>query len=531
MFGAFLSPVPDQQMFTPLMNPIQSRPFSARFLLVLLAISLAFIMFVRLYTPAGGVITVGDSVSYVAAMRSFQAGADMVRHDGSPYIFWPPLYPVLMAVSTQVGSLFGLDLFGSIQYLNYLTATGSIVMLGLLARRSFQSQLLAVCAVLAVAFSWPFFVLHIEAWSEPVYVLLILAFLYVFTDFLRQGGGWRFVLCIGLAALLNLQRYASMTLVAAVCLTLVLFLRRAAWFRRLQLALVFGLFSMFPIGLWYWRNYQISGGIAGVRSSPGIPLNRILEDLFAVIGAWLTPPAFEPKWIVGAFVLVVMACVWVFLKRRHVTRDSLLPAGAFYGLFSVPYILIYFAFFTYTATRQTVTLDDRNMIHVFVLTFLLLFMGVDALLARRVDPPTPRQRQVIYGAAVGLALIWLMMVRSPKLVSEYAILSRGCCRDYTWDGSEFVAWLSENRLTGELWTNDVYRASLYGGIYPRQLPRTIQADWAAQWVRDLDDESYLIWFGSDHRVDFELVELEAVVSLDPVQEYENGAVFQIRPAQ
>lgn len=503
-------------------------PQSTRYIFILLSVSLAFILFTRLYTPEGGVITVGDSVSYVAAMRSLQTGTDMVRHDGSPYVLWPPLYPIIMLVSTQIGTLVGLDLFGSLQYLNHLTAAGSIIMLGLLARRSFSSPILAVCFVLAVVFSWPFFVMHIHSWSEPVYILLILIFLYVFADFFRIGGWWRFALCILLAALLNIQRYASMMLTVTAGLTLLLFLRRVRFFSRIGLALTFGVLAMVPLGLWYWRNYQISGGIAGIRRSPGIPLTRIVEDLLSVIGAWFVPPTFEPKWIVGAVVLMAMAATWVVLKRHYDTQDSPLPVGVFYTLFSVPYIFIYFVFFAYTATRQTVTLDDRNMIHVFTLTFLLLFLGLDTLLTRFIQSRSMKLHQLVCGT---MAMIWLVMVRSPKLLSEYPILSQSCCRDTTWEGTALVTWLSENKLDGQTWTNDVYRASLYAGIYPTQLPKTIQAVWAEKWTTNLDDPSYLIWFLRDDRVDFKLADLEEVVALEPLQEFDNGIIFQIIPPQ
>lgn len=91
-------------------------------IMLLLVIALAAPAFAYVFTPLGGVITIGDSISYVAASRSVLAGEELARADGKPLILWPPLYPVLIAISTRIGVVFGQDLFASIQFLNYVTS-------------------------------------------------------------------------------------------------------------------------------------------------------------------------------------------------------------------------------------------------------------------------------------------------------------------------------------------------------------------------------------------------------------------------
>ena len=159
-----------------------------------------------LYMTGTGLGGTSDSVNYLWAAHTLRAVGRLLAPNGTPYRFWGPLYPMLLAACyspTGVRVLHGAALLVQLVLWHrvgrWLLPTG---------RAWALPWLVALSAALLVPAAF--------IWSETVFGALAAAYFYaLFTWFRRGGGGW-----LGLATaagfLLPLQRTSGFFWLAGV---------------------------------------------------------------------------------------------------------------------------------------------------------------------------------------------------------------------------------------------------------------------------------------------------------------------------
>ena len=88
-------------------------------------------------TQPYGVGISGDSVDYIATADHLLKGLGFLDYAGEPYLFWPPLYPLLLA---GLSWLTGGDPVVLSGYLNAICFALIVTLAGLLFHRSFQRK-------------------------------------------------------------------------------------------------------------------------------------------------------------------------------------------------------------------------------------------------------------------------------------------------------------------------------------------------------------------------------------------------------
>ena len=234
-----------------------------------------------------------------------------------------PLFPSLLAL----WALVGVDPMSGARIVNAL-AFGLIVFgSGQLLLRVLQSSLLAALGAAAALVSWPLLRVSTMAWSEPLFALLVIAFISALSRLLDTGK-WRWLAVTGaVAALACLQRYVGVALVASGGVMIVFCLRNRRLLMRIAFAAVFGVASSLPIGLWLVRNHVRTDTFMGTRPESQEDLLSVTGDVLRVLGSWLRPGE-TGLWLaafgVGVSALAVPAAVRA-LRRRS---DGSVAAGA-----------------------------------------------------------------------------------------------------------------------------------------------------------------------------------------------------------
>ncbi|UOG76336.1 hypothetical protein MTX78_06985 [Hymenobacter tibetensis] len=192
-----------------------------------LEMALAAIVLLSLYTYAWGTgpATTPDSWHYLEAARSWEAAGKLVSPTGTPYVFWGPLYPVLLAW------------FGAAQY--PAQAVAWLHTLGLLG--SWLSWTWLGAQVLGSETTWkrlypwvlalstPWLVTAKFVWSETVFLLLFSIYIIALYQYLISSRlKWLFT-ATGVGMLLPLQRTAGLFLLAGVAIGLVAGYGRLLW--------------------------------------------------------------------------------------------------------------------------------------------------------------------------------------------------------------------------------------------------------------------------------------------------------------
>ena len=272
------------------------------------------------YVTALGLAGTGDSRYYLHAAQTLRATGLLLNPDGTPYRYWPPLYPMLLGAT---GSLAG------IRMLHGACLLGSLLLWSWLGRQLLPPRRALVVPVL-LALSTPWLLVSKFVWAESVFLLLFGAYAVALWQWLRTGRWlwWAAATAVGL--LLPLQRTLGLFLLAGAGLPLLI----GAW-QRLSLRrrgqLLLHLVASGAGGvLWQWYALLVAGPS---RYHPSRGWSQLLSsgaDYGFVVARWLLPlptagRVLLPDVLWAAVLVGLFALLW---PRKPTTQPAPEPNPA-----------------------------------------------------------------------------------------------------------------------------------------------------------------------------------------------------------
>ncbi|MBH8557973.1 hypothetical protein [Hymenobacter negativus] len=248
----------------------------------------------------------GDSRYYLHAAHTLRETGQLLNIDGTPYRFWPPLYPMLLAAT---GSLAGVRL------LHGAALLGSLLLWGWLGRQLLPARR-ALLLPLLLALGTPGLLVGKFVWAECVFTLLAAAYAAVLLQWLRSARGEWMVMATVVGLLLPLQRTLGLFLLAGGGVALLLgswrhLAARGRWLLLLHL-------SLSGLGGLLWQVYALFVVRAPSRYHPPRGWDQLLSsaaDYGFVLGRWLLPlPASArggvPEWMWAVGLLSLFVVLW-----------------------------------------------------------------------------------------------------------------------------------------------------------------------------------------------------------------------------
>ena len=265
-----------------------------RITLLLAALSAlgTFLVLVRGSTYGVGVTP--DSVTYISTARNLLTGNGFINWDGSSYTIFPPLFPLLLALT----GIFGPDPADTAGYVNAFLCGLAIFLSSrwlwqhLRARpaptsRTLQTYLLLWAAVVLIL-SPPLLRVASFAWSEPLFILLTISALFTFNTFLDTGKRASLVLAAIFTSLACLTRYVGITIPAT--LLLLLLLRKGDTpSKKATDTVIYALIAGTPLSIWLLRNFLVSGTWTGPRYPTQYSFLFNLKNMFVILADWVLP--------------------------------------------------------------------------------------------------------------------------------------------------------------------------------------------------------------------------------------------------
>lgn len=273
-----------------------------------------------------GIGTSPDSVAYISSARNLWSPDPDSQ---IALVFRPPFYPVLLALL----SLTGLDVLIVARWLNIGLLLANTLLLSLIVRRSYPhpAWLGPLLGLLFLA-ALPLLEIHAYAWTEPLFILLGFAALYLLAAAHPRPSLVQFTAVALLLAASLLVRYAGLAFILTAVLALLWWggLGWAAWRR----AVLLGAAACLPLILWMGYNVG-QGGSATGRSLAFHPAGRdhFWQAIFTLTD-WLLLPTATPGWARVLFLLILAATAVgvLFFCWRQRQRPSVLPLSPFYQL-------------------------------------------------------------------------------------------------------------------------------------------------------------------------------------------------------
>jgi hypothetical protein len=313
-------------------------------------ILLAALGFLSIYQmSSAGIGASPDSVDYLSIARSLAAGDGYrvgyrLEQESEASAHFPPLFPALVA---GVSKLTASDAWPAARWLNSMLFGLNVFLAGWFAGRATGNRLVAWVVSLLVLCSTDMLMVHAMAWSEPVFLTLMLTGFFLLAEYMDRASSPWLIAAAAVCGLALIARYAGVTLLMTGVFVL-LFRRGPARGRRLADALVFGGIGSLPMAMWLVKN-MTSTGSATNRSLVFHPVGlEALEEGLSTFSKWLIPDFLDTRIRIVVFIIILGALVlgaWKSrLPRAFIARMRELAYArvAFHFLWIYPVFLLFY---------------------------------------------------------------------------------------------------------------------------------------------------------------------------------------------
>ena len=501
---------------------------------------------VLLATARYGAGLTTDSVAYLDGASNLMSGKGFISHTGEPLIWWPPVYPALLAL---IGSVTRLDPTSFAHIVNAILFGLLVLLSARLLRTGLRlSAAYSVLGVCAMVFSVPLSAIYAMTWSECLFVPLVVLYLVCAQRYRESRSVVMLVMMVVSTALACLTRYIGLALVPTGILVIMLAPEaniRTRFFR----AGGFAILSLAPLGFWLLRNYQQAGTLSGNRFHPVFELVTNIVLLITSMLSWYEPVGLAVRSASGG--------------GAQAVKSASLSINLFVALVGVGALAAALALSRTTRTRLSRGIGAVLRHHQPVVIFVAVYTAVLVLLAARgassfVDqrllsplyvPATMVLLKLAYGLfgqertgstalsrSLPLVLLWLW------LCFPLAWVWRSTARRYengaggyntrTWRESETIA--HAGRVPSANGGNRLYsngRDVLWAlaGVNASWVPSRTEvplSDLVGRWP---DSAAVVVWFDSItwRKHLFSVEELKEISNVEKVAQLNDGSVYRV----
>ena len=376
---------------------------SRQYRAALLALALLGIVFILITTSRYGAGVSSDAVRAMSTAEGLLEGRGFMDFTGTPYVLWPPLYPLVLAGISLVTRL---DIFHAAWYLNLVLFPVNIWLWGLLFERIFgERRIYALAASAAAVLSSSMIRIYANVASDPLFITFMVLLFLAAADYLEKGSFRSLVWMFVWAALGCLQRYPGVALLGIAGLVVLV---KRGW-KGIPVVLFGGILAALPLGVWLiGHNLLGYGTLFGTRAYDEMrPLENISLSLTKVLH-WFLPyaPGLREVLLRPWIILLAVAALLVVLnlrKDRWVEWGRALASARVWPVlcFSAAYYLM-MAYTVNTIDHRDLT-SDRYYIILFPAILLFLLLTWQELVA-----PHIAQGKALRVAAGVALLLWFV---------------------------------------------------------------------------------------------------------------------------
>jgi hypothetical protein len=440
--------------------------------LTILALAVTGAALVLVGTSKYGAGLSPDSVNYIAAARGLLAGRGYVICDGTPFVSWAPLYPSVLAVA---GVVFRDPLNGA-RFVNAACLAMLVLLFGFELSRLLRSRVLAVVGTLALVASVQLLTIAVMAWSEMLFLLLIMVFLSLLWRYVDKPTDGLFVLLVAAAALCSLQRYIGAVTIGVGALFILTWKPGPSLRARLGRTLLFVVSAAVPILVWLVHNMATTSlltGNTGALPPRGFTLGSNLSSVARGLTNWFLvrrpAPTVETLTVVSVMLLVGAATVFP-LVRLTSHKGSQRAAVASWAVFLVAYLVALVAASTVSSLDP---IADRFLSPIYALVIMLILAELDDAMspARRLNI----SRYAGYTLVMAATVVWLWAPLGAVIKSEQDWVANGAGGYNTtqWRDSPLIAWLKTHDPKEVLYSNAPDAVYILTGQQARMSPASL----------------------------------------------------------
>lgn len=463
-----------------------------------------------------------DSVVYISGARNLLNGNGFVTFTESPIIGWPPLYPAVLAL---IG-IFGFDPLVSARFFNAILFGCIVTFSCRLFYIYIKSSTLVVFATLSILFSVPIMHLAFMAWSETLFVFLIIIFLIYLHKFLNKGDTLSLLVTSLSVALACLDRYIGITLIASGIMAILLLSSVHELSKKIKCASIFALISCLPLTLWLLRNYHLSSTFTGSRLPSSYTLLHYINKFIDVLTMWFIPPtvSLSVRVMIVLFtgLIVISITIQLCFKRGKIINSITwnLP------LFSIVYIL--FLLFSCSLTNLD-PVPYRYLAPIYPALICLFFMGLENVSCWLSKHLTTGKLRVY--VIVLICSFWLThpVLTAYKYVQRRVHKGAGYFTSVKWKESPLIERIHNQTINGTIYSNAPDAIYILCGINANWCPR-ISENLSVLKIKSTQTDNYLVWFNNVfwRSSYYNLKKISLNLELEETERFPDGNIYRIR---
>ncbi|NSW91617.1 MAG: hypothetical protein HPY74_13250 [Firmicutes bacterium] len=479
-------------------------------------------------TSKYGPASTHDSVAYMYAAESLLKGKGLVYFGyDTPYVQWPPLYPVLLSGI----SLLGHNLLIAAGYLNGFIFALIIFFSGYWLLKGTGNCIISITGSIAVLASIPLTYVSKFIWSEPLFILLLLLFMISLDNYIYKSS-LRFLIEGALfAALACLTRYIGITIIITGCILLLI--QQKKFINRFVETVIFGFISSTPAVLWITRNYLLFNTLTGGRPPAQNTFDENITITFKTLASWFAPDYSESIFYVMLALLVSISVITI-IKNFY---ESVGQAGqnknrVYRIIIPLVFSFVYVGYLIISASAVAFdSINSRLLVPVYVPLIMTIFFTLNDIIALQ----NGKIRNIVIKCLfIVFYSIWLLYPISEITVSTRYSHEKGAgiLASEWWINSGLMDYI--RKLPGE---NRVY-SNFPDAVYihtGKKAGYTPKKEGLAPYGLDKFKKSvensdciYIAWFNMDTINNIYCIdELKDYFTIQVVEKFPDGVIYKI----
>lgn len=398
-----------------------------------------------------------DSVNYLSAAISFPHGLQKV--DGSAFVEWPPLYPVIISLY----KIAGIDILTFVILLQGFSVLITIWSISSVLNEETSSFPVLLTGMTLTVFSVPLLLIHVFVWSEGIFTMFILLAYLKLRIYIKSESKTAFLLLVLWSVLLSFQRKSGIIVDVIFATLLFSFLKRKTWPKRLQYSCLYLFSSVIPFIIYLITRQKRSGTFFTSFEFDIFQLVNNLSQTLDIITSWLLPNELELRVRVAICFLITFSGLWLYVKSRKFT----IPPTDFHKASSFVILLLYILsiIFIFLFLRLGEPFDDRIFAPVYPFFIFLIITTIDSIYFNILLLPVQR---IGYLRKIFLAVIfiWCFYPISRTLYTAYNWRFNGVggYSSRIMQENRLCQWLSKSVHKHHIVTEDIFPVFFYTNI-------------------------------------------------------------------
>ncbi|MAT42114.1 MAG: hypothetical protein CL609_07210 [Anaerolineaceae bacterium] len=506
----------------------------SRVIFYILLLALSFLGFVLVYY-ASQKYKIGispDSIQYIGTARNLLSGTGFTTYNNSPLVLFPPLYSIFLAL---FGLLFQTDPLLLANVFNAVLFSIIILLSGFITYQLTQNSLiLSILASLTIVFSTPLYMVTTMAWSETLFIFFIILFFSLLYLFSYKHQTIIFISFSVISAFAILTRYIGVVLIPVGIITIFLLstIKRKDKF---VFSFIFILISSLPLGIWFIRNFLLTGTFTGSRQFSSFSLFENFQSMIITLSKWFLPSEIPvSRFLIALVFLMVGFIIGYFMREFSNIKFFFTPLE--FALLS--FILVNIIFLLLSSISSFWQLiDNRYLSPIFIPTTILIFTLVGKLKGNN------KTKLSSYFYLLPTLLISLFFTFNQISSTMYYRKNLPSIRlGYNTQMSltnDTLKYLIENPTivnNCQIYTNNPIAVDFIAYFPAETIPSKITLPISSIVVDDITNlygtwptqKSCLIWFNSDEDPNlYSISELQKIVYIEKLVSLKDGSIYYI----